>query len=62
VVVGAATPAAGVACLGAQDTDGHEGVPVGLIVGIVNLVNGGDDLAVSRELHTLASLYFVSSK
>ena len=42
---------------GAQDTGGHEGVPVGLAVGEIDLVDGGDVAAASGELHTPTSLH-----
>ena len=61
MVVGTAAPAAGAACR-AHDTSGHEGVPVGLVVGRVHLVDGGDGVAASGELHTPASLHFASNK
>jgi hypothetical protein len=45
-----------------QDTGGHEGVPAGLVVDTVDLVDGGNDVAASGELYTPASLHFISSK
>jgi hypothetical protein len=66
VVVRTVAPATGLRGLhvlrGAQDTGGHEGVPTGLMVGGVDLVDGGDGAAAFGELHTSASLHFINNK
>jgi hypothetical protein len=64
MVVGTATPTTGLwgAACRPHDTSGHDGVPAGLVVGGVHLVDGGDSASASDELHTPASLHFASSK
>jgi hypothetical protein len=61
MVVGTATLVAGAACR-AHHTSGYEGVPTGLVVGGVHLVDGGDGVAASGELHMLSNLHFAYSK
>jgi glycerol-3-phosphate dehydrogenase len=61
MVVGTTMLAARAACR-AHHTSGCEGVPIGLVVGGVHLVDGGDGVAASGELHTLLSLHFACNK
>jgi hypothetical protein len=64
MVVGTVAPATGLRgdAYRAHDTSGHEGVPAGLVVSGVHLVDGGDGAAASGELHMPSSLHFASSK